>query len=47
MAYANRARAYTLLGEDAQAQQDVERAVKLGVDRAPLEAAIQVIQQGR
>lgn len=35
-AYANRARAYALLGRDSEAQKDVHRAVALGIDAAKL-----------
>ena len=35
-AYASRARAYTILGKDVEAEQDVERAVELGIDPGSL-----------
>ena len=47
LAYANRAIAYTSLGDDAAAQEDLERAVDLGFDRGPLEAAIQRVKEQR
>ena len=39
-AYANRALAYASLGMNAEAQQDIERAIELGFDRGDLESAI-------
>ncbi len=46
MAYANRAFVYTVLGNDAAAQQDIDRAVELGFDRDWLDQIIrQIIDQ--
>ncbi len=47
LAYYNRALASTLLGNDAAARQDIDRAVELGMDRATLEPAIDEIKQQR
>ncbi len=47
LAYANRAVAYTLLGRDAEAQQDVDRAVVLGIDPAALRSEIERLRQLR
>ena len=44
LAYINRALAYTFLGKDVEAQQDVERAEELGIGprmAAAVEAAIE------
>ena len=38
--YANRARAYTLMGRDEEARQDVERAIALNFVRSHLEVEI-------
>ncbi len=46
-AYQSRALAYTLLGKDAEAQQDVDKAGELGVDSASLETAIREIKEQR
>ena len=43
--YANRALAYTLLGEDIMAQQEVDRAVVSGLDRDVLVSAIEKLKQ--
>ncbi|MEE9199653.1 MAG: tetratricopeptide repeat protein [Dehalococcoidia bacterium] len=40
-AYANRALSYTLIGKDAEAGADIERAVELGKDRQVLEERIE------
>ena len=37
----NRALAYTLLGNAEEAQQDIDRAVELGLDRGLLEGVIE------
>ncbi len=47
LAYANRAIAYTLLDKDAEAQQDIDRAVELGVNRATLEGRVEQVKQER
>ena len=47
LSYAIRARALTLLGNDQVAQEDVESAVALGMDRTQLETAIEEIRQAR
>ena len=47
LAYVNRALAYTLLGQDKEAQQDMNRAVELGSDRGPLEDAIEELMKQR
>ena len=39
--YAGRAMTYTLLGEDKEAEQDVERAIGLGFDRSTLDGLIE------
>jgi len=46
-AYAGRAKAQTLLGKDAEAEQDVEKAVELGFDRSSLEEEIQELKSQR
>ena len=46
-AYANRARAYALLGKDKEAQQDVNRAVGLGFDRDMLDGSIEELKKQR
>ena len=46
-AYVNRAISYTVLGMDAEAQQDVKQAVQLGFDHAELEAFIDRAKQER
>ena len=45
--YANRLLAHTLLGMDAEAQQNIERPVELGIDRASLEKAIEKLKRQR
>ena len=40
LAYINRGLAYTQLGMDAEAQQDIERAVELGFARGAVESSI-------
>ena len=45
-AYAGRALAYTALGKNLEAAEDVKRAEELGVDSASLEAAIQQVREG-
>ena len=45
--YASRALAYTILGDDKEAQQDVERAVGLGLDRGMLDGAIAGVKKRR
>ena len=47
LAYANRAFAYTLLGKDKEAQQDVDQAVRLGFDRSMLDGAIEGLKKQR
>ena len=47
LAYADRALAYTLLGRDAEAQQDADRAVNLGFDPATLEKTIDELKKRR
>ena len=47
LSYAIRARALTLLGNDQGAQEDVDSAVALGMDRMQLETAIEEIRQAR
>jgi hypothetical protein len=47
LAYANRALTSTLLGHDAAARQDIDRAVELGVERDLLEQTIQQIKDQR
>ncbi|MCH8090313.1 MAG: hypothetical protein IH955_09905, partial [Chloroflexi bacterium] len=44
LSYANRALAYTIVGRDQEAQQDVARAVELGIDSAAL---IEQIEENR
>ena len=46
-AYFYRARTKTLQGQDSEAKQDVDRAVELGLDRAELEADIEMIKSRR
>ena len=46
-AFANRALAYTLLGNDKEAQQDVDRAVELCLDRGAVESAIGELKKHR
>jgi len=46
-AYANRAISYTFLGQDAEAQHDIERSVELGVDRGLLESDIEEAKRHR
>ena len=45
--YAHRALAHTLLGRDAAAEENVERAVKLGFDRSVLESEIEELKKQR
>ena len=45
LVYSNRAIAYTLLGKDKEAQQDVDQAVGLGLDRDRLEGAIEELKK--
>lgn len=47
LSYFNRALAYTWIGSDVQAQQDVERAVELGSNRALLETQIEFVKERR
>jgi len=47
MAYYIRALAYTELGRDAEAEEDIEQAVKLGVDENSLMAAIEELKESR
>jgi Flp pilus assembly protein TadD len=47
LAYANRARAHTLLGQDTEAQQDLEKAVELGFDRESVEVEINRLKSQR
>ena len=46
-AYLGRAMAYTFLGKDREAQQDVDRALALGFDRGTLDGAIEEIKKER
>lgn len=46
-AYVGRALAHTDLGDDAEAQQNVERAVELGYDRASLRQAVDTLNKRR
>ncbi len=46
-AYASRARAYTILGKDVEAEQDVERLVELGIDPGSLMAGIEELKEQR
>ena len=46
-AYVNRARAYTLLGRDAEAREDIARAKELGADGDLLDAQIEAIKSQR
>ena len=45
--YVTRALAYTLLGNDEQAEHDVDRAVQLGFDRALLEGSVEEFKAQR
>lgn len=47
LAYANRALAHIVLGGDAEAQQDVDRAAELGLDRALLQEMVEQAKQLR
>ena len=47
LGYVNRALAYTVLGEDKEAQQDVDRAVGLGIDLGILECALEDAKKQR
>ena len=47
MAYYNRALVYTQLGRDAEAAQDVERAVEQGFDQSTILAAIEELKDSR
>ena len=47
MAYADRAIAYTLLGEDAAAQRDIARALEMGFDQKLLKDAIERVKSQR
>ena len=44
-AYANRAKAYILLGKDAESRRDVETAIAQGFDRSVLEEEIESLRQ--
>ena len=46
-AYFIRALAYTFLGNDAEASQDIDEAMEMGFDRAILEQAISKIKKQR
>ncbi len=46
-AYKNRALSYSFLGKDAEARQDVDRAVELGVNRTDLERKIEELKKRR
>ena len=46
-AYAGRALALTQLGRDEEAQQDLERAVELGIDRATLTGMVEGLRSER
>ena len=45
--YANRSLTNTLLGKDVEAQQDVDLAVRFGIDRGTLESAIGELKKQR
>ena len=47
LSYAIRARVYTLLGKDDEAQADIELAVALGMDRIFLERAVEELKRQR
>ena len=47
VAYANRAFAYTSLGKDTEAEQDINLAIELGIDRAVMESTIQELKSQR
>jgi tetratricopeptide (TPR) repeat protein len=47
MAYVNRAIAFTFLGRDKEAQQDVDRAVSLGVHSDDLRTEIHIAKRRR
>ncbi len=44
-AYANRAKAYVLLGRDAESQRDVDTAIAQGFDQAVLEEEIESLRR--
>ena len=46
-AYANRALAHTILGNESEAQEDVDQAVRLGIDRRELETHIAGLKNQR
>ena len=46
-AYAGRALAYTIISMDAEAQQDVDRAVELGFNRTRLDSTIDELRKQR
>jgi len=45
--YANRALAYALLGMEAEAHENIDRAVELGADRARLETWVNEFKKHR
>ena len=45
--YASRAKAYTLLGQDTEAQRDVKKAIELGTEANPLRGAIEQLKRPR
>lgn len=47
LAYANRARVYTMLYMDTEAEQDVNRALELGFDRELLDKEIELLKKSR
>lgn len=47
MAYGNRALVYTMLGMDAEAEEDINRAVELGGDRTYLEWEVEKLKEQR
>ncbi len=47
VAYVNRARAYTHLGKDKEAQEDVDRAVEPGFERSMLDGQIEELKKQR
>ena len=47
LAYVGRVLALTQLAQDAQAQEDLERAVELGIDRTTLEGLVEDLQTQR
>ena len=46
-AYVNRAFAYTALGDDAAAQEDIDKAIELGIDSQALKEEIDSLKEIR